>query len=109
MRYSLLNRFQGTFMGSLIGINLNHTSPLHPWWLFLSQAITKRLIQKGRLSPEDWLAITGEQSFFTNNCKLPNTGELVLGTLPLMVFFHDAPSLLREQLHGLVVKWQLSS
>ncbi|MGP0127934.1 MAG: hypothetical protein ACTMUB_01330 [cyanobacterium endosymbiont of Rhopalodia musculus] len=106
MRYSLLNRFQGTFIGSLIGVNIGHTSPLHPWWLFLSQAITKRLTQKGRLSLEDWSAITGEQSFFTNtnNCELPNTGEIVLGTLPLIVFFHDAPSLLREQLHCLVVK-----
>lgn len=108
MLYSLLNRFQGTFMGTLIGANIGHTSRLHPWWFFLSQAITKRLTQKGRLSSEDWSVITGEQTFFGDNSKLPNTGELILGTLPLMVFFHDAPSLLWEQLHNLVVKWQLS-
>ncbi|XTZ20185.1 MAG: hypothetical protein ACQZ3M_01305 [cyanobacterium endosymbiont of Rhopalodia fuxianensis] len=67
MLYLLLNRFQGTFMGSFIGVNISHTFSFHPWWLFLSQAITKRLTQKGRLSPEDWSAITDEQSFLTNN------------------------------------------
>ncbi|XTZ12381.1 MAG: hypothetical protein ACP8RL_01255 [cyanobacterium endosymbiont of Rhopalodia inflata] len=54
-------------MGSFIGVNISHTFSFHSWWLFLSQAITKRLTQKGRLSPEDWSAITGEQSFLTNN------------------------------------------
>ena len=108
MRYSLLNRFQGTFMGSLIGANISYTSLLYPWWFFISQAIIKRLTQKGRLSSEDWSAITGEHTFFGDNSKLPSTGELVLGTLPLMVFFYDVPSLLWEQLHSLVVKWQLS-
>ncbi len=107
MRYSLLNHFQGTFVGSLIGANLGN--PLKPslWWLSLSQAIIKKLAQTGEISSEDWLAIASDESCFPEDSQVPNTGELILGTLPLMVFFHDAPSLLWEQLQGLVVQWQL--
>ncbi|WP_119260689.1 hypothetical protein [cyanobacterium endosymbiont of Rhopalodia gibberula] len=44
-------------------MNISHTFPLHPWWLFLSQAITKRFTKKGRLSLEDWSAMTDKLFF----------------------------------------------
>lgn len=107
MRYSLLHRFQGTFIGSLIGANLRHPGKSNPWWLSLSQEMMKRLAQTGELSPEDWSVIPPQKFPGSDDCDWPHTGELILGTLPLIVFFHDAPSLLGEQLNTLAIKWQL--
>ncbi|HAC65235.1 MAG TPA: ADP-ribosylglycohydrolase family protein [Cyanothece sp. UBA12306] len=104
MRYSLYSRFQGTLIGSLIGLELEKKNPSEIGWLNLNYKLIKMLAQKGEISTEDWLILDTENPLSSPNYRSMNLGELMLGILPLILFFHDAPSLLEEQLQPLIVK-----
>lgn len=86
MRHSVLSRWQGSLLGSALG---------------------ERFTWQGKASENRWqaihqqgvkhLATTGQWQAFLEQREL-NHGELLVRSLPLLLFFHDQPQLLREQI-----------
>ena len=96
MRYSLLSRFQGGSLGSLIGENCATQTPKLSIWSQIAIKITEKLIRSGQLTIADW-----EQLSQIN--KTATSSEAALATLPVILFFHESPSLLIEQLQQATV------
>ncbi|HEY9635128.1 MAG TPA: ADP-ribosylglycohydrolase family protein [Coleofasciculaceae cyanobacterium] len=121
MRYSLLNRFRGALLGSLVGEILGSGSglvrvldkpmltPPKPDDSQLSQTLlawsqiaacgTESLIRCGKLDIEDWVLHTGMmQSSLLLLKGTANSSEAALATLPIGLFFHEDEVKLRQQL-----------
>lgn len=100
MRYSLLSRFQGGILGSLIGDRTSQ--PLRDLvWNQIAGEITERLIQSGQLTNGDWEQIS--QKFRIE--RTASSSETALLTLPLILFFHESPRLLKEKLQEAAQVW----
>jgi len=83
MRYSLLNRFQGALFASLLA--RDSVNPLSRSYVELSEI----LITSGNFSPTSDIL----------NCH--NTAQLTLFLVPVFVFFHENPTMLKQQLDPL--------
>lgn len=102
MRYSLLNRFQGTLGGSLLGeLWCNHLLGKEEGlsaWQQMSFKLTQYLIQSHQLTQPDWEQIFQSQQNCLRANYPVNSAEIALATLPLTVFWHDSFQFLQEQL-----------
>ncbi|MBK1987473.1 ADP-ribosylglycohydrolase family protein [Sphaerospermopsis aphanizomenoides BCCUSP55] len=102
MRYSLVSRVRGIFLGALIGENLAtpNDGDLGKMAVLGSQS----LIALGKLDVDDWLkryqkaAIDLEQ---TNT----NWERIILATLPVAVFFHEDTIKLKQNLLQVLQIW----
>jgi ADP-ribosylglycohydrolase len=111
MRYSLLSRFEGGLLGSLMGeLCIHHFSPqkalipLEPKlsrWGQTAQALLERLSATERLSEQDWIDIDRAHPFLGDWRNTPSSSAIALATLPLAFLWHDRPSRLHEQLASL--------
>lgn len=131
MRYSLLSRFQGALIGSLVGEMLVHagcqnqllggvslTSPkleasqtLQQFsvWSQLATCGTESLIRCGRLNLEDWwLRLEKTPSSLGLN-SAASMSESAVATLPIALFFHEDEVKLRQQLLTCQDLWQPQS
>lgn len=131
MRYSLLNRFRGALLGSLMGDILGKAGcqslPLNEVWLTVlkaedaqssslisewSQLATdgvESLIHCGRLDLDDWmLSSEGTLSEVLLKSAL-SSSEAAVATLPIALFFHEDEVKLRQQLLACSVIWQDNS
>ncbi|HLO87778.1 MAG TPA: ADP-ribosylglycohydrolase family protein [Nostocaceae cyanobacterium] len=98
MRYSLVSRFRGAFLGAFLGeciasqeghdINLGR----------LAVISTNSLIRLGRLDINDWLE---HRQLGANN----SWGEIILATLPVALFFHESPIKLKQNLLQVLKIW----
>ena len=102
MRYSLLSRFQGGSLGSLLGETLASRHQNVSIWSHIAIEITERLIQSGQLTREDLEQLS--QKFQLG--KTATSSETALATLPIILFFHESPSLLSENLRQAAAVWQ---
>lgn len=117
MQYSLLSRFQGGLLGSLLGETLARHAlksettnvldlKLSPW-SEIGIELSDRLIESGYLSTSDWEQIYQRHQNCLGAKITPNSGEIALAVLPLLFFFHEDSGLLNEQLQPLCNIWQL--
>ncbi|HEY9667573.1 MAG TPA: ADP-ribosylglycohydrolase family protein [Coleofasciculaceae cyanobacterium] len=128
MRYSLLSRFRGALLGSLIGDILGKAGcqglPLSQGWLTAlkaedtqsssrisewSQLATdgaQSLIHCGRLDLDDWM-LSSEGTLSEVVLKsAPSSSEAAVATLPIVLFFHEDEVKLRQQLLACSAIWQ---
>lgn len=91
MLYSTLSRFQGALWGSL-GTTLGKSTVLNE--LVISQ--TKNLIESGELTPKQIKSLANL-----------TTSQMAVATLPLILFCHESPQLLRAKLNEIVTKLEL--
>lgn len=100
--YSLIHRFRGTLLGALIGEKIVASNDLLGDWSPLKEQIFLKLLEKGTISPQDWQAIAPESLALTAR-------EWLVATLPLILLFHDEPSLFWEQLDPLILQHRIPS
>jgi ADP-ribosylglycohydrolase len=130
MRYSLLSRFRGALLGSLIGEILGSNKGVFPSRLILqalpaqdqqplvapcpiaqlnwSQIATcgiESLIHCGRLDLEDWQHRSDQVESLSLLKNSANSSEAALATLPIALFFHDDQGKLRQQLQQAAAHW----
>lgn len=117
MRYSLLSRFQGGSIGSLIGTAIAQSPQLETWqwhdsdlspWHQISTGLARHLIDFGKLSQGDWEKLDRGWQSLLHPTETMTSGRIAVGMLPIALFFHDSIQLLREQLETLKHLWQLS-
>lgn len=82
MGYSLLDRFQGCLIGSKC-VNFTH----HPAWMSLARTQMASLIQSAEIDLNSY-----------SQMEQGNNHHIALATLPVILFFHDHPQLLRANL-----------
>lgn len=128
MKYSLLNRFRGALVGSLVGEMLGNkscpnlglgrmvqiplksedaqASPLLSQWNQIATCGTESLIRNGRLSLEDWILPSGQtpSSLFLPSVDVST--QVVVAMLPIALFFHEDEIKLRQNLLEAVTAWQ---
>ena len=97
MRYSLLSRFQGGSLGSLI-CETRATQHQKSVWSQIAIETTEKLIQSGQLTSADWQQLSQNRM-----SRTATSSETALATLPVILFFHESPSLLVEQLQQAAV------
>lgn len=130
MRYSLLSRFRGALLGSLVGEILGNSKGIFPNRLLLrypqdqdnksvvapstiaqlnwSQIATcgiESLIHCGRLDLEDWQLHASKVQSLALLKNTASSSEAALATLPIALFFHDEQSKLRQQLQQATAHW----
>lgn len=129
MRYSLLSRFRGSLLGSLLGEILVSRSQDSCDSSFLiscpkdsssvaalmttqsnwSKVVTSginSLIQLGRLELKDWQIDSSASDLVKNTV---NSSEAALAMLPIALFFHDDQLKLRQQLLAAADWYQVES
>ncbi len=105
MRYSLNSRFKGTIIGTLLGeIILNRDRNLPNLKLPHVQKImegAESLIELGRFDFDDWLK-RQQQECLNSNTSDGILLEAILNTIPVILFFHDNTTKLRQNLQQVV-------
>lgn len=91
MKMVLLDSFRGCLLGSIIVSRIHNGTTTLQDWEIISQKIIIDLIHKENISIKTIQDIGFHDS-------LANSGELILGTLPLILFFYETEFLLLEQL-----------
>ncbi|NJO93714.1 MAG: hypothetical protein HC820_03965 [Hydrococcus sp. RM1_1_31] len=97
MQYSLLSRFQGGLLGSLLGETLaSHALrsekitvldlKLSPW-SEIGIELSDRLLEVGQLSTSDWEQIYQRYQNCLGAKITPHSDEIALAVLPLLFFF----------------------
>ncbi|NEO08554.1 MULTISPECIES: ADP-ribosylglycohydrolase family protein [unclassified Moorena] len=132
MRYSLLNRFRGALLGSLVGEILAGSGcqklppaqvrfrPLSLGDAGLSKAISdwskiatcgiESLIRCGNLDLGDWLVHCEKAQPSILSLKgTANSSEAAVATLPIALFFHEDEVKLRQKLLQAAAIWQNDS
>ena len=135
MRYSLLSRFRGALLGSLVGEILGSGSrhslifgglsftlpetegdkavetplitPQLSDWSQIATSGIKSLINRGRLDVEDWLLHAAKTPpTLALLKKSASSSEAAVATLPVALFFHDNEIKLQQQLQQVATVWQ---
>ncbi|MBE9125543.1 MULTISPECIES: ADP-ribosylglycohydrolase family protein [unclassified Coleofasciculus] len=136
MRYSLLSRFQGALLGSLLGEVLGssnchrgvfeqvrlveiksagdnfeekatHFFPLFSDWSQIATCGIESLVRCGRLDIDDWVLQCGKTQLSLQLLKaVATSSEATVATLPTTLFFHDNPIQLRQKLLQAAGVWQ---
>lgn len=129
MRYSLLSRFRGALLGSLVGEILGsggsigsvlgaaklesskpgdtQPSQVLSDWALVATCGTESLIHCGRFDLEDWVRhceMTQQSLLLLKTAA--SSSEAAVATLPIALFFHDDEVKLRQQLLKAAAVWQ---
>jgi hypothetical protein len=102
MRYSLISRVRGIFIGAFLGENLAAENPddLGKMAILGSQS----LIALGRLDIDDWLKRQQQANLVLE--KTDNAwGKIILATLPVAIFFHEDNIKLKKNLLQVLKIW----
>lgn len=105
MRYSLLSRFQGGLLGSVLGEGVAKSDQTPAFqtptsWQKIGFCAAQSLIEVGRLDVGHWIGlIEREDASLLNLKQKGNSSEVAIATLPIVLFFHESPTLLQEQLY----------
>jgi len=128
MQYSLLNRFRGALLGSFVGgilgnggyqglfldsfllkdVQRVNTQPHQSLstWHEIAGCGAKSLINCGSLDLADWqLQISLQNSSLLALKNAASCSEVALATLPIVLFFHEDKTRLRQQLLQAAVIW----
>jgi hypothetical protein len=106
MRYSLINRVRGIFLGAFLGECLAKKQS-HPSCDLGKMTVlgTESLITLGKLDVDDWLKRQETASLHFQNTTA--WGEIILATLPVCIFSHESNLKLRENLLELLEIWDV--
>ena len=105
MRYSLVNRVRGTFLGAFLGEGLSSQNSFKLGEIAVLG--TESLISLGRLDVDDWLK-RQEQAGIELETNINFWGQIILATLPVAIFFHDNTDRMRENILAVqrIFNWQ---
>lgn len=121
MRYSLLSRFRGCFLGAALGETLaldgKKQSHQSVGWGRIAVLGAKSLIQCGRFDLQDWrdalLSCDSVLRLLPESSKQDMVNRVstgaIIATLPLSLFYHENEIKLRQNLLTLVDIWQQDS
>ncbi len=108
MRYSLISRFHGTFLGAMLGESMPFSLEMLPVksldWLEMAIMGAESLIELGKFDLDDWHK-RQQQEFAHLNSSLDVLPGAILATLPVALFFHENTIKLRENLLDLTKIW----
>jgi len=108
MRYSLISRFEGTFLGAILGesvpFSVERLSLKSLHWLKMAIMGAESLIELGRFDLDDWQK-RQQQELAHLGSTLDVLPETILATLPVALFFHENTIKLRENLLDLTQIW----
>jgi hypothetical protein len=108
MRYPLINRFQGTFVGALLGEllvqNAAQQDNMGSEVSHIAVLVTKSLIEGRKLDINDWLE-SQPMTSFDLNITASLFPKAMIATLPVAVFFHENTTKLRQNLLAMVTRW----
>jgi ADP-ribosylglycohydrolase len=115
MRYSVVNRFRGTLLGAFLGESLASIDEKQPQsletrnfpslhWGKILVSGAESLIELGTFDSDDWLQRQQRESPKLDACKAVSP-NMILGTLPITLFFHDNTIKLRQNLLHAVKIW----
>ncbi|MBV8883543.1 MAG: ADP-ribosylglycohydrolase family protein [Chroococcidiopsidaceae cyanobacterium CP_BM_RX_35] len=103
MRYSLLSRFRGCWLGAALGgIYNSHSSPQLFQWRRLAVLGAESLIEQGRFEPEDWCARFSAEFPNLNAKDSVFPEEALITSVPVALFYHENEIKLRQNLLALV-------
>ncbi|MFM7406036.1 MAG: ADP-ribosylglycohydrolase family protein [Cuspidothrix sp.] len=105
MRYSLLERVRGTFLGAFLGESLSHPDICNLGKIAVVG--TESLISLGRLDVDDWLN-RQQQTGIKLETNIDLWGQIILATLPVVVFFHDDMEKMRVNILEVQKIWSCS-
>jgi len=95
MRYSLVNRVRGAFLGAFLGESL--AKPNSPNLGKIAVLGTESLISLGKLDVDDWLK-RQQQANIELETNINSWGQIILATLPVAIFFHEDTGKMRENI-----------
>ncbi|WP_016951056.1 ADP-ribosylglycohydrolase family protein [Anabaena sp. PCC 7108] len=104
MRYSLVNRVRGIFLGAFLGENLARQNPGNLGNVAILGS--KSLIAAGRLDLDDWLRLYQQASVEVETTETA-WGKIILATLPVAIFFHEDDIKLKQNLQQVLQIWQI--
>ena len=105
MRYSPVNRVRGTFLGAFLGESLSNPNGFNLGRIAVLG--TESLISLGKLDVEDWLK-RQEAADIKLEKNINSWGQMILAILPVVMFFHENPVKMRENILAVqkICKWQ---
>ncbi|MFM6349980.1 MAG: ADP-ribosylglycohydrolase family protein [Dolichospermum sp.] len=95
MRYSLVNRVKGAFLGAFLGESLAKPNCCNLGKIAVLG--TESLISLGKLDVNDWLK-RQEQAGIELETNIHSWGQIIFATLPVVMFFHENPVKMRENI-----------
>ncbi len=95
MRYSLVSRVRGAFLGAFLGESL--TNPNNCNLGKVAVLGTESLISLGKLDVDDWLK-RQQQAGIELETNINSWGQIILATLPVVMFFHEDTGKMREKI-----------
>ncbi len=95
MRYSLINRVRGSFLGAFLGESLANPNSCNLGKIAVLG--TQSLISLGRLDIDDWLQ-RQEQAGIELETNIHSWRQIILATLPVAIFFHENTDRMRENI-----------
>ena len=108
MRYPLINRVRGAFLGAFLGESLSN--PKSSTLGRIAVLGTESLISLGKLDVDDWLK-RQQQTGIKLETNIDSWGQIILATLPVVIFFHENPVKMAENILKLqqIFNWQHES
>ncbi|MEI6442146.1 MAG: ADP-ribosylglycohydrolase family protein [Nostocales cyanobacterium ELA583] len=105
MRYSLVSRVRGAFLGAFLGESL--TNPNNCNLGKVAVLGTESLISLGKLDVNDWLK-RQQQAGIKLETNINSWGQIILATLPVVMFFHEDTGKMRENILEVqkILNWQ---
>jgi ADP-ribosylglycohydrolase len=103
MRYSLINRVRGAFLGAFIGENLARQNPGNLGKMAILGS--ESLIALGSLDVDDWLKRYQQASVELETSNIA-WGEIILATLPVAIFYHEDSIKLKHNLQQVLQIWK---
>ncbi|MDJ0735332.1 MAG: ADP-ribosylglycohydrolase family protein [Nostocaceae cyanobacterium] len=108
MRYSLVSGFRGALVGAFLGESLatRDRKEYQKRYFCSEMAIlgTQSLIAIAKLDLDDWRK--RNQEIFSVDTNFDISSQVIIGTLPVALFFHDNKIKLRQNLLNTVEIWQ---
>ncbi|MFB2768380.1 ADP-ribosylglycohydrolase family protein [Pelatocladus sp. BLCC-F211] len=109
MRYSLASRTRGTILGALIGEILaleggQMQKFASSYWQKMMITGAESLIELGRFDLDDWSRRQQESGIIVENNTHASL-QVILSTLPVILFFHEHNIKLRQNLLNVVKIW----
>ncbi|MBD2253961.1 ADP-ribosylglycohydrolase family protein [Nostoc parmelioides] len=113
MRYSLVSRFRGAFVGGILGENLAKGGVGNNRESFSNFAKTiipgaESLIKLGKLDVDEWL-VHYQKEFIASTATLDIKTNLIFATIPVALFFHENPVKLHQNLVRVSNVWDNAS
>ncbi|MBD2531535.1 ADP-ribosylglycohydrolase family protein [Nostoc flagelliforme FACHB-838] len=111
MRHSPINRFKGTLLGAFLGGSLASGGEIQFQSCLDLGKMTVLGIQSfialGKLDLDDWIKRQQEESpYFAATDDISISIKIIIATLPVILFFHESPIKLQQNLLRVLKIWE---